>query len=86
MNFGDQHYTRAVNEVDPQIRLAQQNALNQPVDNPFFNYLTPELFPGQLRNQRQVSLGLASQAVSTIRAAVHDRQRLAPVSDTIHWN
>ena len=35
----------------------QQNALNQPVDNPFFNYLTPQLFPGQLRNQRQVSLG-----------------------------
>ena len=57
MNFGDQHYTRALNEVDPQIRLSQQNALNQPVDNPFYNYLTPQLFPGQLRNQRQVSLG-----------------------------
>ena len=27
------------------------------MDNPFFNYLTPQLFPGQLRNQRQVSLG-----------------------------
>ena len=57
MNFGDQHYTRAMNEVNPEIRVAQQNALNQPVDNPFFNYLTPQLFPGQLRNQRQVSLG-----------------------------
>lgn len=57
VNFGDQHYTRALNEIDPQIRAAQQNALNQPVDNPFFNYLTPQQFPGQLRNQRQVSLG-----------------------------
>ncbi len=57
MNFGDQHYTRAVNEISPEIRAQQQNALNQPVDNPFFNYLTPQLFPGQLRNQRQVSLG-----------------------------
>jgi hypothetical protein len=57
MNFGNQHYTRTLNATDPQIRLAQQNALNQPVDNPFFNYLTPQLFPGQLRSQRQVSLG-----------------------------
>jgi hypothetical protein len=57
MNFGDQHYTKTLNATDPQIRLSQQNALNQAVDNPFFNYLTPKLFPGQLRNQRQVSLG-----------------------------
>lgn len=57
MNFGNQHYTRTLNATDPQIRLAQQNALNLPVDNPFFNYLTPQLFPGQLRSQRQVSLG-----------------------------
>jgi len=57
MNFGKQHYTRALNEIDPNIRAQQQNALNQPVDNPFYNYLTPTLLPGQLRNQRQVSLG-----------------------------
>jgi hypothetical protein len=57
VNFGNQHYTKNLNATDPQIRLAQQNALNQPVDNPFFNYLTPHVFPGQLRSQRQVSLG-----------------------------
>jgi len=57
MNIGNQHYTRALNNIDPNIQLQQQNALNVNVDNPFFNYLTPELFPGPLRNQRQVSLG-----------------------------
>lgn len=57
MNFGNQHYTKALNEVDPRLRVEYQNTLNQPVDNPFYNYLTPELMPGQLRNLRQVSLG-----------------------------
>jgi hypothetical protein len=57
LNLGNQHYTRALNNINPQIQLAQQNALNEQVDNPFYNYLTPELFPGPLRNQQKVSLG-----------------------------
>jgi hypothetical protein len=57
MNFGNQFYTKAYNNLDPRLREQQQNALNQPVDNPFYNYLTPQSLPGVLRNQRQVSLG-----------------------------
>jgi hypothetical protein len=56
MNVGNQHYTRSLNNIDPNILVDQQNAINVNVDNPFFNYLTPELFPGPLRNQQQVPL------------------------------
>jgi hypothetical protein len=56
MNFGNQHYSRALNNIDPRIQVEQQNAVNVNVDNPFYNYLTPELFPGPLRNQKTVSL------------------------------
>jgi hypothetical protein len=57
MNFGNQFYTRPLNNIDPRIQVAQQNALDTQVDNPFYNYLTPALFPGPLRNQKTVSLG-----------------------------
>jgi hypothetical protein len=57
MNIGNQQYTTYLNDVNPQIQVAQQNLINTTVDNPFFNYLTPELFPGPLRNQRTVALG-----------------------------
>lgn len=57
MNFGNQHYTKPLNNIDPRIQEQQQNALNVAVPNPFYNYLTPELFPGPLRNQQTVSLG-----------------------------
>ena len=56
MNIGNQHYTKALNNIDPNIQVQQQNAINVNVANPFYNYLTPELFPGPLRNQKQVSL------------------------------
>lgn len=56
-NFGNQHYSRALNNIDPRIQQQQQNALSATVPNPFYNYLTPELFPGPLRNQPTVSLG-----------------------------
>ena len=56
-NVGNQHYTYALNNRDPRIDVAQQNALSTTVDNPFYNYLTPALFPGPLRNQKTVSLG-----------------------------
>jgi hypothetical protein len=55
-NVGNQHYTYALNNRDPRIDVAQQNAINTTVDNPFYNYLTPALFPGPLRNQKTVSL------------------------------
>ena len=56
-NVGNQHYTRMnINYVDPRIREQQQNAINVSVPNPFYQYLTSELFPGALRNQRTVSL------------------------------
>jgi hypothetical protein len=56
MNVGNRHYTKALNNIDPRIQVQQQNAINVTVDNPFYNYLTPTLFPGPLRNQKTVSL------------------------------
>jgi hypothetical protein len=56
MNIGNQLYTKPLNNIDPRIRAEQQNALSQTVNNPFYNYLTPELFPGPLRNQKTVPL------------------------------
>ncbi|MDQ2898306.1 MAG: carboxypeptidase-like regulatory domain-containing protein [Acidobacteriota bacterium] len=57
LNLGNQQYTKNLNKIDPALQQQYQNSLNQQVDNPFFNYLTPTLFPGPLRNQKQVSLG-----------------------------
>jgi hypothetical protein len=56
LNLGNQHYTKALNNWDPRIRVAQQGALDVKVANPFYNYLTPTLFPGSLRNQKEVNL------------------------------
>ena len=56
LNFGNQHYTTYLNNINPEIQVEQQNLINVNVDNPFYNYLTPELFPGPLRNQKTVSL------------------------------
>ncbi len=56
-NLGtDLPYTQRFNLMDPQLSYVHKNLLNQRVDNPFYNYLTPEKFPGQLRNQQQVTL------------------------------
>jgi hypothetical protein len=49
-------YTRQYNLIDPALTYTQKTVLNQRVNNPFFNYLTPDKFPGQLRNQAQVAL------------------------------
>jgi len=56
-NIGNQQYIKNLNNTDPQFLQQYQNSLNQQVDNPFYNYLTPTLIPGPLRNQKQVSLG-----------------------------
>ncbi|MFN0101939.1 MAG: carboxypeptidase regulatory-like domain-containing protein [Bryobacteraceae bacterium] len=57
VNLGrDMEYTRDLNQIDPQYRYGSQAAFyNQATTNPFFNYSTPDKFPGQLRSQRTVS-------------------------------
>jgi hypothetical protein len=50
-------YVRRFNLMDPQLSYTHRTLLNQRVANPFYQYLTPDKFPGQLRNQQQVTLG-----------------------------
>jgi hypothetical protein len=50
-------YTFNVNMMDPAFRYEQKTALNATVTNPFYNYLTVDKFPGQLRNAKTVTLG-----------------------------
>jgi hypothetical protein len=57
LNLGNQQYTQNLNKIDPKLQQQYQNSLSTQVDNPFYNYLTPTLFPGPLRNQKTVSLG-----------------------------
>jgi hypothetical protein len=56
-NLGrDLPYVDRFNLMDPQLSYTHRALLNQRVANPFFNYLTPDKFPGQLRNQQQVTI------------------------------
>src|SRR6185312_8806988 len=57
LNIGNQQYTKNLNNIDPRLEAKYQNSLNEQIANPFYNYLTPTLFPGPLRNQQTVSLG-----------------------------
>ena len=50
-------YDVNLNMMDPAFRYEQKTALNTQVSNPFFGYLTPDKFPGALRNNRTVTLG-----------------------------
>jgi hypothetical protein len=43
--------------VDPELSYTYRERLLEAVPNPFFQYLTPERFPGQLRNQPTVTVG-----------------------------
>lgn len=56
-NLGGQLYNRSLNNIDPQLQLKYQNALNQTVPNPFYHYLNQTIMPGPLYNQQTVSLG-----------------------------
>ncbi len=49
-------YDLDLNMMDPAFRYELKSQINTQVANPFRNYLTPELFPGQLRNPATVSL------------------------------
>lgn len=57
-NYGTRvPYNINLNMMDPAFRYEQKTALNAQVPNPFRGYLTPEQFPGSLRNPATVSLG-----------------------------
>jgi hypothetical protein len=51
-----QHLHKDHNQLNPQLIYTHQALLDQKVPNPFFGYLTPDVFPGQLRNQRVVAI------------------------------
>lgn len=53
---GNSGFGQALNMTDPELKYQYKTALDQPVANPFYQYLTPDKFPGQLRNQRTVSI------------------------------
>ncbi len=56
LNFGyNWAYTQQMNQMDPTLSYTYKAVLDQKVDNPFYKYLTPDKFPGQLRNQAQVT-------------------------------
>src|SRR6185312_12909781 len=54
---GNAGYGLPLNMSDPALSYQYQGALSATVANPFYNYLTPQLFPGQLRNQKTVTVG-----------------------------
>ncbi|MEJ7609450.1 MAG: hypothetical protein WKF37_25040, partial [Bryobacteraceae bacterium] len=58
MNFG-RHvgHDVQVNRADPELGYTYKAQLSQNVANPFYNYLTPDVFPGALRNQPTVTRG-----------------------------
>ncbi|HWB82810.1 MAG TPA: carboxypeptidase regulatory-like domain-containing protein [Bryobacteraceae bacterium] len=57
MNLGHNlPYSQDLNMVDPRIAYSVGNAVNQSVPNPFYNLLTPNQMPGQLRTQKSVSV------------------------------
>lgn len=50
-------HSRQINMVDPALTYSLQGQLAQNVPNPFHNYLTPDVFPGNLRNPATVTRG-----------------------------
>ena len=49
-------FTFNVNMMDPAFRYEYKTVINTSVANPFYNYLTVDKFPGQLRNTKNVAL------------------------------
>src|SRR5207247_4213200 len=57
LNFANQLIgSYNVNQVDPRVAYQYKDAINKSVANPFYNYLTVDKFPGELRYQQNVSL------------------------------
>jgi hypothetical protein len=46
---------RDINAADPRIGYANRTAMDVQVNNPFYNYLTPDVFAGQNRNRARVA-------------------------------
>jgi len=58
MNFGrDVPFDMPMNQADPNLSYTYKAQLSQNIANPFYNYLTPQLFPGVQRNQPTVTRG-----------------------------
>jgi len=58
MNFGvNATYNKQLNLSDPSLSYTYKAELSRSIKNPFYRYLTPEKFPGQLRNQENVTKG-----------------------------
>ncbi|HZT28566.1 MAG TPA: TonB-dependent receptor [Bryobacteraceae bacterium] len=45
-----------MNLADPNLRYTYKSQVDQAVPNPFYQYLTPDKFPGALRNQKTVTV------------------------------
>lgn len=57
VNFGNQHYNQALNNLDPKIQQQYSPSyLNTSVANPFYHYQNSTLIPGPLFNQPTVPL------------------------------
>ncbi|MCC7176566.1 MAG: carboxypeptidase regulatory-like domain-containing protein [Bryobacterales bacterium] len=57
VNLGhDQLFSYDYNQVDPEIGYVNKGAVDANVANPFYQYLTPEKFPGPLRNLKTVAV------------------------------
>lgn len=56
VNFGNQHYTRALNSVDPRLWEQNYNALTQDVSNPLYHYMDQTLIPGSWFNTPTLKL------------------------------
>ena len=56
-NYGSRvPYDINLNMMDPAFKYEQKSAINASVTNPFYLYLTPDKFPGALRNNSKVAM------------------------------
>jgi hypothetical protein len=57
-NFGSGlPYSKQLNMMDPALSYRYRAELSRSIANPFYQYLTPDKFPGQLRNRANVTVG-----------------------------
>jgi hypothetical protein len=54
---GGMGFAQNLDMMDPALSYKYKGLLAQQVANPFYHYMTPQTFPGQLRNQSTVALG-----------------------------
>ncbi|MCZ2079460.1 MAG: TonB-dependent receptor [Bryobacteraceae bacterium] len=58
MNYGrDLGYSKQLNMMDPALSYTYKAELSRSIANPFYQYLTPDKFPGQARNRQNVTVG-----------------------------